>query len=110
MSTIYKVLGQSAPTTTNNTDLYTVPLIKSAVVSTILVSNVTSSPATCRIFARVNGAAAANSNAVIYDGIVEPNDFTGITAGITLSEGDIISVRSSSANALTFQAFGSEIL
>jgi hypothetical protein len=109
MPTTYKVLGQSAPTNTDNADLYTVGSGKSSVVSTLLVSNVTASDATCRIFIRVAGANATAANAAIYDGIVKANDFTAITVGITLSEGDIISVRSNTANALTFQAFGSEI-
>jgi ssDNA-binding replication factor A large subunit len=109
MPTTYKVLGQSAPANTNNADLYTVPSSTSAVVSTLLVTNVTATDATCRIFVRVAGANATVANAVVYDGTVKANDFTAITVGITLGAGDIISVRSSSENALTFQAFGSEI-
>jgi hypothetical protein len=31
------------------------------------------------------------------------------TTGITLAAGDIITVQSSAGNALTFQAFGSEV-
>lgn len=109
MAVSYKVLGQAAPTDTNNANLYTVPSGSSAIVSTLLVSNVTASEAKCRIFVRVNGAAATAANAIVYDGTVKGNDFIVITLGITISENDIISVRSNSANALTFQAFGSEI-
>ena len=109
MAIDYKILGQSAPANTNNADLYTVGTGKSAIVSTISVSNTTTAAATCRIFIRLNGAAAGTANALIYDGSVSANDFTTITIGITLSAGDIISVRSGTSNALTFQAFGSEI-
>jgi len=109
MATTYKVLGQAAPADTANADLYTVPASTEAVISTIVVSNVTATNATCRIFVRVAGAAAAAGNALVYDGSVTANDFTAVTVGITLAATDVITVRSGTANALTFQAFGSEI-
>jgi hypothetical protein len=109
MPTNYKVLGQSAPTDTNNANMYTVPSATQAVVSTITVSNTTGSSAVGRIFIRVGGAAAAASNAVVYDTIFAGNSVTALTLGITIGATDVISVRSSVANALTFQAFGSEI-
>lgn len=109
MATTYKILGQAAPSDTNNADLYTVPSATSAVVSTLLVTNTTGTEATCRIFARVAGAAASTANAVVYDGPVPANDFTAITVGITLAATDVISVQSGTGNALTFQAFGSEV-
>lgn len=109
MATSYKILGQSAPADTNNADLYTVPASTEAVISTLLVTNTTGTDATCRIFARVAGAAAAASNAIIYDGTVGANDFKAITVGITLAATDVVSVQSGTGNALTFQAFGSEI-
>jgi hypothetical protein len=109
MATSYKILGQAAPANTSNADLYTVPASTEAVISTLLVTNTTGTDATCRIFARVAGVAAATSNAIIYDGPVLGNDFQAITAGITLNATDIISVQSGTGNALTFQAFGSEI-
>lgn len=109
MATTYKILGQSAPSDTNNADLYTVPAATSAVVSTLLVTNTTDTEATCRIFARVAGAAASTANAIIYDGPVPANDFTAITVGITLAATDVLTVQSGTADALTFQAFGSEV-
>ena len=109
MATTYKVLGQAAPADTANADLYTVPAATEAVVSTLLVSNTTATDATCRIFVRVGGAAAAADNAVFYDGAVTANNFTAITVGITLAATDVITVQSGTADALTFQAFGSEI-
>jgi hypothetical protein len=109
MATTYKVLGQAAPVDTANADLYTVPASTEAVISTIVVSNVTATDATCRIFVRVGGAAAAAGNALVYDGPVTANDFTAVTVGITLAATDVITVQSGTADALTFQAFGSEI-
>lgn len=108
MAVSYKILGQSAPADTNNADLYTVPANTETVISTLLVTNTTASPAKCRIFVRSNGATAATSNALVYDAEVNGNDFKAITIGITVNSTDVISVRSSIADALTFQAFGSE--
>lgn len=109
MATSYKILGQAAPANTSNADLYTVPSATEAVISTLLVTNTTATDATCRIFARAAGAAAATSNAIVYDGTVTANDFTAITVGVTLSATDILTVQSGTGSALTFQAFGSEI-
>jgi len=39
MPTSYKVIAQSAPSATTNTDIYTVPSATMAVLSTIVVAN-----------------------------------------------------------------------
>ena len=105
----YKILGQSAPTDTNNADLYTVPSATETIVSSIAIANTTGSSATYRIFVRNDGAAAATSNALAYDVTAAANTTTTIAIGLTLNASDVITVRSSSANALTFHAFGTEV-
>ena len=102
-----KVLGQSNPSATTLTTLYTVPSGKEAVVSTISVANLTATAATFRIAVRVAGASIANSQYIGYDITVGASDSTLITVGITLAATDVISVYASTAN-LTFQAFGDE--
>ena len=109
MATTYKVLGQAAPANTSNVDLYTVPAATQAVVSTLHIANVSDEEATCRIYVRIAGAAAANSNAAAMDLSVAANSILAITTGMTLGAADIVSVRSSYANSLTFTLFGSEI-
>jgi hypothetical protein len=109
MPTTYKVLGQSAPANTNNADLYTVGSGKSAVISTLSITNDTATAATARIFIRVAGATAGLTNALVYDTSFAPNSTTALTFGITLAATDVISVRTGTADALTFMAFGSEI-
>lgn len=109
MPTTYKVLGQSAPTNTSNTDLYTVGAGKSAVISTLTVTNDTNTAATGRIFVRVAGATAGLTNALVYDITFAPNSVTGFTFGLTLAATDVLTVQTNTANALTFMAFGSEI-
>lgn len=109
MATTYKILGQSAPADTNNANLYTVPSSTSTVVSTIAVANTTANVVAARIFARIGGAAAATSNAIMYDTNIPAYATSFVTIGATLAATDIITVRSATASALTFTAFGSEI-
>jgi hypothetical protein len=109
MATRYKVLGQSAPGATTDTNLFTVPAGKDVVVSSLVVANrSTSVPASYRIAIRPGGATIANQHYIAFDVPVGVADATTITLGITLSPTDIITVRASTAN-LTFSAFGSEI-
>lgn len=108
-TTTYKILGQSAPASTTNADLITVGASKSQIVSTLNIANTTTSDATCRVFARIAGAAAATSNALVYDAPVPANGFLSLTLGITLAATDIITVRTGTSNALTFTAFGTEL-
>jgi len=104
----YKVLGQSAPASTTNADLYTVPAGKSAVVSTLAIANVTGTAATARAFVRVAGTAASVSNALVYDVSVGANATIALTLGITLNATDVVTIQSGTSSALTFHAFGSE--
>jgi glucose-6-phosphate dehydrogenase assembly protein OpcA len=108
MPTNYKVLGQSNPAATTATTLYTVPAATQAVVSTIVIANLTTANATFRIAVRVAGATLANSQYVAYDVTVGASDSTALTLGITLGATDVITVYASSTT-LTFTAFGSEI-
>jgi glucose-6-phosphate dehydrogenase assembly protein OpcA len=108
MANTYKVLGQSNPSATTLTTLYTVPSSTEAVVSTITVANLGGSSATYRIAVRPDGATVANQHYVAYDVTVAANDTTTITLGITLNAADIVSVYASTAT-MAFNAFGSEI-
>jgi glucose-6-phosphate dehydrogenase assembly protein OpcA len=108
MPTNYKVLGQSNPSATTLTTLYTVPAATEAVISTIVVANLTASAATFRIAIRPNGASIANSQYIAYNITVGASDSTALTLGITIDATDVVSVYASTAD-LTFTAFGSEI-
>jgi len=108
MPTTYKVLGQSNPSATTATTLYTVPSATQAVVSTIVVANLDATAASFRIAVRINGATLANSQYVAYNITVGDSDSTTLTLGLTLGAADVITVYASTAN-VTFSAFGSEI-
>ena len=108
MASTYKVLAQSAPSATTNTDVYTVGSGKSAVVSTITVCNRAASAATYRIAIRVAGATIANEDYIAYDSIVPANDTINLTIGVTLAATDVVTVYASTAN-FSFNLFGAEI-
>jgi len=103
-----KILGQSSPSATTATDLYTVPGSTQAVISTIVVANRAGTQATFRISLRVAGAAADNKQYIAYDVAVPANDSIILTLGIALSATDVVTVYASTAN-VSFTATGSEI-
>jgi len=108
MANAYKVLGQSAPAATTDTDVYTVPASTEAVVSTIIIANRASSAGSFRIMVRPNGAALSNVHYIAYDVAIAANDSTTLTLGITLDAADVVSVYCSSAD-MSVNIFGTEI-
>jgi len=102
-----KVLGQVNPSATTATTLYTVPSAKSAVISTLVVANLSTSAATYRVAVRPAGATLANIHYIAYDVALSANDSTALTLGITLATTDVVTVYASSAN-VAFNAFGDE--
>lgn len=102
-----KVLGQAAPGATTEVDLYEVPAVTEAVVSSIVVAN-RSTAATYRISVSVGGGATANTDYVAYDAALAANEIISLTLGITLGAGDVVRVYASSAN-VSFNAFGVEL-
>jgi hypothetical protein len=108
MPTTYKVLAQSAPSATTNTDVYTVGSGKSAVVSTITIANRAAVSGTYRIAVRPAGATIANQHYIAYDVVIAANDTTALTLGVTLAATDVVTVYCSSAN-FSVSLFGSEI-
>ena len=107
MATTYKVLGQSAPSATTNTTLYTVPSATSAVASTLSICNRGVST-TFRIAVRPAGATIANEHYIVYDNYVNAGDTIFLTLGITLATTDVVTVYAGTANT-SFGLFGSEI-
>jgi hypothetical protein len=108
MATTYKVLGQSAPSATTATTLYTVPAATEALVSSIAVCNRSASVATYRISIRPDGATLANQHYLVYDSSCPANDTVIFTIGITVNADDVVEVYASSAD-LTFHAYGTEM-
>jgi hypothetical protein len=109
MATTYKILGQSNPSATTETALYTVPSSTSTVVSTVTIANQAATSATYRIAVRpAADASTAAKHWIVYGATVAANDTTMLTLGITLAASDTLRVFASTAN-VSFSAFGSEI-
>jgi hypothetical protein len=104
----YKILGQSSPTSSLDTNVYTVPSGKEAVISTITVCNVGSTLCTYRIAARSGSEAIQNRHYIVYDAEITTSETIALTFGMTLSENDTITVRSSVSSSLAFNIFGNE--
>jgi hypothetical protein len=108
MAITYKVLAQSAPSATTNTDVYTVGAGKQAIISTITICNRAATAASYRIALRPDGATIADEHYIAYDVALAANDTTALTLGITCDASDVVTVYASTAD-LTFSLFGSEI-
>lgn len=108
MATSYKVLGQSNPSATTATTLYTVPSATETIVSTITVCNQAASSGTFRIAVRPDGASLAAQHYIAYDTTISANNTIALTLGMTINASDVITVYASSAS-MSFSAFGSEI-
>lgn len=103
----FKVLGQSAPAATTNTDVYTVPAGKAAVCSTLAVANRSSSTVTYRLAVRPAGAALANQHYIAYDVSLAANSSDLWTVGLSLAATDVVTVYASTAN-MSFSLYGDE--
>lgn len=108
MPTTYKVLGQSAPSATTATTLYTVPSSTQTIVSTVTVCNRDTVAGTYRVAVRPAGASLANQHYVAYDISLPANTTDTLTLGLTLATTDVVTVYASSAN-FSFNAYGSEL-
>jgi hypothetical protein len=100
----YKVLGQSNPTATTPTDIYTVPAL---IVSSVVVCNRSSSARTFRLSVRVAGGGADNKQYLAYDMNVPANDTIFLQLGITLGAADVLTAYVSAAD-LALNVFGVE--
>jgi hypothetical protein len=108
MAYTYKVLGQSAPSATTATDVYTVGSGKQAIVSSLIVCNRSASPVTYRVAIRPNGDVLANEHYLAYDVTVNGNDTTIMTIGLTINAADVVTCYASAAS-LSIGVYGSEI-
>lgn len=108
MANTYKVLGQSNPSATTATTLYTVPSATSAVCSTLCVCNLSTTSITYRVAVRPAGATLANQHYIVYDATLAGSDSAFLTLGISLAATDVVTVYASTENA-SFSLYGSEI-
>lgn len=106
MATRYKILGQSKPSAATNTNLYTVPTAKEAVVSTLAICNDSASATAYRVAISAS-ASPTTSEYIVYGASVPANDTVFLTLGVAMETTKRIVVYAAAAN-LVFAAFGSE--
>jgi hypothetical protein len=109
MATNYKhqsVQGTAGVTT--YATLYNTGASTQAVISTLLITNTTSSSQTYRVAIMSSAGTPAAADWIVYDSVVAGNDVICLTLGIAMGNSEFIRV-SSSANTVTFSAFVSEI-
>lgn len=107
MAQTYKVLAQAAPSATTLTDVYTVPAATTAVLSSVVVANRSSSARTFRLSVAIAGASDTSAQYVAYDMTVPANDSIFLQLGITLAATDKLRAYVSAAD-LSINVFGVE--
>ena len=83
---------------TTLTDVYTVPALKMAVVSTLVVCTRNAGAILYRLSIAVAGAADATKQYLCYDVTLAGNMSESWTIGVTLGAGDVVRARSDTAN------------
>ena len=107
MADVIKVLGQSNPAATTPTDMYTVPDVTVTTVSSLVVCNFSAAAKAFRVSVRVGGESAANKQYLYYDKSIPANDSFSAVLGLTLNQGDVVTVYAEDTN-LAFNLFGVE--
>ena len=109
MAVSYKVLGQSKPAANTNTNLYTVPSGAGnyAVVSSLVVNNISADVSEFRVAIRPAGAAVEDKHYIVYGNGISPFSSQVFTIGITLAATDIVTIHDLNGKC-SFNLFGSE--
>ena len=110
MATTLKQLGQLMPTNTTAASLYSPGASTQTLIKSIVVCNTSAGAVTYRIFHDDNGTTYNTTTALYYDVSLAAN--TSIILSLNLVMNDAtgnLSVRTSSANDLTFTCYGAEI-
>lgn len=109
MPTAYKYSQiQGTASTGTYATLYPSPAGTQAVISSIVITNQSSSAVTVRIGLDETAGTPGSSEWLVYDAAIAGNDTVALTLGITMPASRFLRV-SSSANTCNFSAFVSEI-
>jgi hypothetical protein len=106
---MFKLFGQSRPTTTTNTLIYTVPVGFDAIISSIIICNTSGASADATVFVSNSGGAFGHDHAILHEVPVANATFpTIVDCKIVVNSGGTVGVKTSSANDLTFTISGME--
>lgn len=107
MATTYKILGQITGSTSVTSSVYTVPAAKSAVVSSVILANRSSTSSTYSLAVIPSGSSLDVKNWIALGVPISGSDSTALTLGVTLATGDSIQLNGLSTGSIS--VFGSEI-
>ena len=109
MATAYKYAQvQGTASTGTYATLYSTPAATEAVISSIVITNQSSSAVTVRIGLDTTAGTPGASEWLVYDAAIAGNDTVALTLGVTMDAQKYLRI-SSSANTCNFSAFLSEI-
>jgi hypothetical protein len=108
MGEALKVLGQQAPPAATQTVLYTVPAVTQATCSTLVVCNQNNATVKVRVRVKVNNAADAASQFLLFDVPILKTSSEFYTLGLSLGAGDVVTCYSDTT-LVAFNLFGVEI-
>jgi hypothetical protein len=107
MTDVIKVLGQSAPSATTTTTLYTTPDLTLTTVSSLVVCNRAGTAGTFRVSVHVDDESADNKQYLFYDQSLAANTTQTVVIGMCLNQNDVVKVYASSGD-FSFNLFGVE--
>jgi surface protein len=102
----YKVLGQVISVSGSNVAVYTAPINKQAVLSTISICN-QGLETTFRLAVHDSSSAISSNNYIIYNSTIASKDTVLLTLGITLKAGETVSLYAGTSN-VSANIFGVE--
>ncbi len=113
-----RCLGQVRPADLNNTLLYRSPIQKVGIITAVVIANTSGAGATYRLFHDAGGVTYDESTALAWDKNVATQSFELIEFLLAMNQSVVnwgisrgaLAVRTSVASALTFTAYGYELL
>lgn len=105
-----KQLGQLRPANTTAASLYSPGTGVTAIVKSLYIANTTGGSVTFRIFVDDDGTTYDETTALFWDTTIAGGTTVELDTFLALNDSSgNLAVRTSSANALTFTAFGAEV-
>ena len=102
-----ELLGQARPADTNNAVLIAGELNWENVIYELVICNTTGADELARVFHSKGGATYSQATALLYDKLVPRNDLLQIRfRALGVIDKDNFAIRTSTASALTFTAYG----
>jgi len=108
MADFLQVLGQVNPSSGSLTDVYTVPALTQATVSSLTVANYGTSEGEFRVAVAVSGSVDDSKQYIYWDVPVPSNNTFSAVIGLTLNTTDVIRVYAN-VDTLAFNFFGVQV-